>query len=269
MINLMKADMYRIVRGKGIYITFAVMLAIIILTVFIMRIAPVAGVSPEIVIEEFEFADRQLATESISGAIAAEMAIGSMNNMIYFFIPLLVLVSMATFSSGAVKNELTVGISRTKFYLSKWLLAVIISLVFMVLFLVLHIIFAAMVDGMGYWADGAIAEMLQAFGLQVLLSIGMVSVGIFFGFLTRRTSAVIGLYLALALVPSLVISILMGPFPRAIEAFHYDLSGLYFHFANPNLMTNFEIGRGIVVALAYAIVATVAGIVLFKRAEIK
>ena len=270
MTNLMKADMYRIMRGKGIYITFAVMLSIIILTVFVMRVAPIVGVSPEVVIDEFVFDDEQLmAAETMSAAIAAQMAIDSMNNIIYFFLPLLVLVSMATFSSGAVKNELTVGISRTKFYLSKWLLAVGISLAFMALFVLLHIIFALMVDGMGYWPGGAIVDMLQAFGLQALLTIGLVSVGIFFGFLTRRTSATIGLYIALALVPSLVISILMVPFPRAVEAFNYDLSGLYFHFATPSLMTNFEIGRGIIVALGYIVVATVAGIALFKRAEVK
>ena len=269
MINLMRADMYRILRGKGIYICFAIMLAVILLTVYVMRIAPTMGVSGEVVIEGFEFEDRALQDNYMSGASSATMAIGAMNNMIYIFLPLLIIVSMAAFSSRAVKNELTVGIGRVKFYLSKLFLGSILSFVFMALYLVLSVALAATVDGMGYWGSGFFTEIMQAFGLQILLLLGFVSMGVFFGFLTRRTSATIGLYIALALVPSIIISILSGPFPRALNAFYYDLSGLYFHFARPGDMTGFEICRGIIVSLVYIAVSTIAGLVLFKRAEIR
>ena len=268
MINLMKADIYRILRGKGIYITFTVMLLVIILTVYVMRSAPIAGVSPEVVIEGMEFEDRQLAQSYMTGAISAQMAINAMNNLAYFFLPLLVIVATATFSSKAVKNELTIGISRTKFYFSKWLLTAILSVVFMVLYLALSVVFAATVDGMGNWGDGFFTEILQAFGLQTILTLGFVSMGVFFGFVTRRSSAVIGLYIALTLVPSMIIYIIMGAFPRAIEAFQYELFGLYFYFAQPSNMTGFEIGRSVIVGVAYIVVSTVAGLVLFKRAEI-
>ena len=269
MINLLRADMYRIFRGKGIYITFAVMLAIIILTIFVFREAPVAGVSPEIVIEDFEFADRQLGETTITGAISAQMAVGAMNNMVYFFLPLIVIAVMATFSSGAVKNEISVGISRVKFYFSKWLLAAGLSVLFMLVYFALSVIFAIIVGGTGYWGDGLVAEIAKAFGLQTILTLGFVSLGVFFGFVTRRSAAVIGLYIALTLVPSIVISILMGAFPRAIEVFQYELFGMYFFFASPGLLTNFELWRSIAVGLAYIILPTLAGVLIFKKAEIK
>jgi len=115
MIRLMRADMYRIFRGKGIYITLGLMLLLVSLTIFVFRSAIQTGV---VVAPEDMDSAMPVVEEVISGSVAAQMALGSMDAMAYyFFLPLIIIVAMAAFTSGAVKNELSTGISRTRFYL--------------------------------------------------------------------------------------------------------------------------------------------------------
>ena len=268
MIRLMRADLYRIFRGKAIYITFAVIAIVIALTVYVMRSSMVVGMQPGELGEDFENM-LPVIHETMDGAIAAGMAINSMNNMIYFFLALIIGVGMAAFSSGAVRNEISVGISRTKFYLTKLALSSIICIAFVLAYFVLHVFMAATVGGLGEWGNGFFTDALIALGAQMFFTVAMCSVGIFLCFVTRRTAAVNGLYLAFVLVPLLVVSLLMLRFPSAGEYFNYDLGNQFYIFANTVRLSGREIARGVAVGLAYILVPTIGGIALFKKAEIK
>jgi len=147
MLNLMHADMYRILRGKGLYIIFAIVVAVAILTIFVFRAAMQTGVM--IAPADAEYFNPFLSQEVITGADAAFMALNSMDFNIYIFLPLIIIIAMTPFSSSAVKNELTAGISRAKFYLSKWILASALSIVVIALYLGLAILFGIIDSGVG------------------------------------------------------------------------------------------------------------------------
>ena len=271
MMRLIRADLYRILRGKMVYITLAVMVIIIAITVYAIRSSMVVGMYPGMLGEDFEdmMHGGPAIHETMDGAIAARMALDSMNNMIYVFLPLVIAVGMAAFSSGAIKNELSVGVGRAKFYLAKLTLGSVVCIAFVLMYFLLHVFMAVTIGGFGDWSNNLLTDALIALGAHMFFTVAACSVGMFLCFVTRRTAAANGLYLAFALVPIIVVGLLMIRFPSAAEYFGYDLGNQFYFFARAARLSGREIVRGIAVGLAYILVPTVAGIMLFKKAEIK
>ena len=269
MMNLMRADIYRIFRGKAVYVTVGVMVLIVLLTVYVMRVGMTVGVAEPAPGEYTTFEELLAPAEEMSGSVAAGIALSSMNVVIYLLLPLIVVVATATFSSGAVKNELPMGISRMRFYFSKLVLGGIFSALMMLVFLALHVLMAITVDGIGYWGDGFVLESLQIFGAQLFIMLAITAVGIFFCFATRKTGAVIGLYLAFLLAPSMIISIIAIGFENAMNLLNYDLAHQILIFSHLPVRESYEIIRGLLIGLVFLVVPTVGGLVVFKRAEIQ
>ncbi|MCL2364908.1 MAG: ABC transporter permease [Defluviitaleaceae bacterium] len=269
MFNLMRADAYRMQRGKGIYIVLGIMLLIAALTIFVFRSALIMGVqteAPEIVDGEINLFVQQ---EVITAADGAQMALASMDIMMYFILPIVLILAMAPFSSSAVKNELTIGFSRAKFYFSKLLFACTLSVLFMVVNIALYILFGTVSDGWGYWGSGLGIEVLQIFGSQVLFALAFNSIGVFMCFVFRKSGVAIGLYIAFTLVPQMVIGLLSIAFPEALRAMYFDLASLFGIFAGMPTMQSADIIQGLLIGLAWLVVPTVAGLAIFQRAEIK
>jgi len=269
MLNLMRADMYRLLRGKGIYITLAVMIGIAVLTVFVFRSAMQVGVVGEPPNLEGEYYSPFRQQEVITGADAARMAVSSMEVLMYIFLPLIIMVAMTPFSSSAVKNELTIGFSRMKYYFSKLVLSSILSVAFMIINVLVFVIFGTVRDGFGYWGSGFGLEMLQIIAAQVLFALAFNGVGLFLCFSIRKAGATEGIYIAFTLVPQIAAALLSIAFLWASRILYFDLASLFSMFANIAHLTTTEIVRGLLVGLGWLIVPTVAGLAIFQRADIR
>ena len=263
MYNLMRADMYKLLRSRGVYICLGIIIAAACLVIFVFRVAPASG----IVTEEDIFAP--VAEGYMTTTMGAELALGSINSLSFFFLAGIAVVIISVFSSGAIKNEITTGISRTKYYISKWLTCCIFSMFMMILYFSLFIVFASFADGLSFGIGDYFGEALIAFGLQLLLGIGVTSVGVFLAFVTRKAGATDGIYIAFLMVPSFVIALLDIAFDWAMSFAMYDMFFLYGVFANWANAPTSDIIRGVVVTLGFTIISTVAGIILFRRAEVK
>jgi len=268
MLNIIRADMYRILRGKGIYITFAILIAMAVLTIFVFRSSVQTGVTV-VPPEEAEYFNPFLQQEIITGADAAVMAVSSMDFQLFLFLPLIIFIALSPFSSSAVKNELTIGISRVKYYLSKWILTSALSVFMMALYLAISIVFGIIDSGVGDWSNGFVANILQSFGMQVLFALAMNSVGIFFCFVIRKAGATEGVYIALVLVPQMIFGLISIAYPDIVWVLNFDLASQFGIFAQTATLSTGEIARGLAVGAAYLIIPAVAGIALFKKAEIK
>jgi len=263
MLNLMRADMYRLVRSKGMLIALAIIIGLVALVVFVFRVAPASG----IITDEDVFTP--VAANEMTGAMGAQLAFGAMNNMGFLFLAGLHIIAISVFSSGAIKNEVTASISRAKFYITKWLMCCFVSIALMVVYLALFILFASFVDGFGYWGSGYMQEVLTTFGLQLTLAIGLTSVGVFLSFITRRGGATDGLYIAFLLAPSFILALLDMAFEWAMDLAMYDMGFLFGIFANYQAQPTADIVQGVAIAAGWTVVTVVAGILLFRRAEIK
>jgi len=261
MMNIIRADMYRIFRGKAIYITFAIMLLIAVLSVIVFMEAPQTGIIIEVTIADD-------AADAITGATAAQMAISSIDLLVYFFLPLILIVAISMFSSGAIKNEISTGLDRTKLYFSKFILSSTLSIVFMLLHVLLHIILATPINGFGYWG-GILSNMVASFGALILVALAFNSIGIFLCFVFQRSGAVNGIYLAVVFVPSAIIMLLSMAWPSVMDLISYDLFNQFPILSNVNLLSNAELACSIAICLVFILAPLAAGVTIFKKAEIK
>ena len=280
MMNIMRADMYRILRGRAVYIILAIMLVLVGLTVFVFRAAPQTGV---VIISSEPIADDALggvgemlnefllpdAAEVMSGAMAAQIALSSMDSLIYFILTLIIVIVMSMFSCGAVKNELSTGLCRVKLYFAKLALTTVLSFVLMFLYLLTTILFAIFVDGIGYWGDGFIVDALASFVALMVLVTAINSVGLFLSFVTRNESIVIGAYLAILFAPMVIIHLLAIAFPSALEILNYDILNQFGFLSQVTNITILELVRSFAICIVLILVPTFVGITVFKKAEIK
>jgi len=103
LINLMKADMYRIFRGKAIFIIFAIMLSVIILTVYVFRSAPIVVGGAVIITDDPQAlegtflegiaSEAAAPVETMSGAVASQMALGSMDILIMLYLEIFSIIA--------------------------------------------------------------------------------------------------------------------------------------------------------------------------------
>jgi len=231
----------------------------------------VGGVSftPESAAEAVD-AFREAIEPGINAATIPGILAISMENFSFFLLPIIIIVAGTIFSNGTVKNDISWGTSRTKLYFSKLILGVLLSIVMLIFYVGSSMIMAAIVGGFGSPVpDGHWIGLLQIYSAQLVLLIALVSIGVFLAFTTKRTAAVNGAYIAFCLVPPLLISLLAIANENIVRLFEYDLLSNIMGLANLPSMGTAEILRALSVGVFWLVVSTVAGVALFKRAELK
>ena len=275
MLNIIKADLYRIFRGKGIYITFGILVAIIILqaiagtgTVGMNTSAVVDGATEAEIIESAM--EETLAITKANGMAAPFVMAGASANLIYFLIPLIIFSAGIEFSSGAVKNAISRGMSRTKYYFAKLIPALFFAVIIQVFNLIIPTVIATIRHGFGGRFTGEwVVDVLKVYGAQTLIMFAITCVGAFIVFLTRKTSATIGLFIGFLLVPTLILSLLAMISSKLENLINYDLGVNMNLMANLSELPNGDIVRMFVLCAIYIIGATLAGIAIFKKSDIK
>jgi len=278
MLNIFKADIYRITRGKALLITLAVILAMNLLMVISLHVIqsgtmdPVAiTIGPEMEIEGLE--DWETFVEEMppmTGINVIAFLTQSMENFLFFLLPVIVVVAGAIFTHSTVKNDVSFGIARTKLYMSKLLLSIIIGALFLVFYMGTGMIIATIIGGFGGPAPaGHWANLTQVLGAQFVLITAMVCIGMFFAFTTKRTAAVNAAFIAFILVPALIITILSAASSSFERLFDFDLTSQIMRLADLYYMETYEILRALGVGVFWVLATTLGGIALFRRAEIK
>lgn len=281
MLNIIRADIYRIVRGKGVYITFAALLAVIVLQV-VGGANINAGITTDtfdmlnVDMEALSLADFNEETISISdlfrpptGREAAFQMMGASSNILYVLLPLLFFVGVADFSSGGARNTLACGISRGKYYCSKLILSCAFCALLLVFYVVVSVVAATIRSGFGGAFNGAyVLDVVKIFLPQLLLCLAGACVGNFFVFLFR-SPAFTGIYIAFLLVPAILILALMfvsGWFERLYD---YELTASIGALAKIASMSSGEIVKTLLVGVGYIVLAVAGGFAVFRKAEIK
>jgi len=274
MSNIIRADLYRIFRGKALYITFGALIAFIVLqavagtgTVGVNTGAISGETDAEIVSNAL---DEIAEITRADGMTAPFIMAGVGGNLVYFLLPLIVCFAGTDFSSGAVKNVLSRGVSRTKYYFAKLIPVLVCAVIIQVLNLVLPTIVATIRHGFGgnFTMDWLIS-VLKVYGTQTLLMLAIACVGTFIVFLTKKTASITALFLAFLLAPTMIFYILGMISPKLENLINYDL------VTNINLMAGFselpsgDIIRALLLCAFWIIAGTAAGTVIFRKSDIK
>ncbi len=261
MLNIIKADLYRIFKGKGIYITFIFFIAIIVLQIYSGSLGAV-GVNTDTVSSYDNI--------KLTGAIAPFATSSFVDNYLYYLLPIIVIIAAVDFGAGTVKNILSNGVSRIKYYFSKLILAFIASTVMLFLNVVLSILLATMINGFGGEFNAKfISDILRVLLPQLYLFFAMSSVGIFLTFSTKRVGALSGYYIGFCLVPMILVYILSIGWPNALKLLDYDIVSNLRMLGGIVSFSNTDLARVYLLGSFYILVSTIGGLLLFRRSEIK
>jgi len=258
MTSTLRADIYRLTHGIALYITFAIMIVLAmseILTDAITGVTVTSGnANPP-----------SRSTQPLNGATVAQALVADVTQIVFFSIPLFVAVAMAIFSCGAVKNSLAMGMSRTKLYFSALALSFGLCLLLLIVRLGVGTLTATIVNGTGDWTGTLVRTIFQDLGQQVVLLLAFTSIGVFLSFAIRNTAAVTGIYIAFAMLPLIVLTILSMSHPGLAKYLDYDLMTLVSSMGS----TPGHAARTLALGIGYIIVTTLAGLAIFRRIEIK
>ena len=137
MINMVKADLFRITKSIAFYIAIAIMLIMCLISLYIIEPGSIGQVSindvnlsqssQETVLDGMSFDDisnlsmsdiREMMLKSENYDLDRDI-LGTNMNLYYIFIFIAAIAITVDFSSGSVKNTLSSAINRKKYFLSK------------------------------------------------------------------------------------------------------------------------------------------------------
>ena len=247
MIHTIQADFYRLFRSKGFWITEFILFVLMLLGATIGATGHLMSV---------QTAPPETPTHGWNGIEALINVSNNGSNLVFLCIILVCLVLGVDLIGKLYKNNLTVGVSRTEFFLAKSFVLASIALLQLITSLVIAFIPATILNGFGTMPDGFIGNLLITIFLQFLCLLAWLSIVSFILYLTHSYLAVFIGYL----ISSIVISIPMLVFPD-IEILRY----LILDFAYAMTSNSQSILYTITVCVSVILFFSLSSLTVFKK----
>lgn len=280
MLNIIKADLYRIFKGKAIYITLLVMIIMQAFSIFIMSPGSI-GLSGNIInqsseVENVELTEKLVKAKTLKsireiireyGAFPLDkQIIGANVNLYYVFIVLVVIILTIDLSNSTIKNSLSSSISRKKYYLSKLVTCLLVSTGIVIFNNSFVYILNLLINGSSF--SSTIGSLIKITLYQLPLMYGIISMLIAISFLTKKTAIYNSISIPFISVVQLLIMGISALFRlKSANIMKYELQ-----FALSSLADNPQtqyllncIGLG----LLYFVIFNLIGYLSFCKAEIK
>ncbi len=276
MLNIMKADLYRILKGKAIYITILVIILWAVISVVAMQAGTIsAGVTTTSEEIDYELIEKLNNTNSISEYREIMKESGEFNldsdiiaengNLYYIFIVVVSIILVCDFSHKTIKNTLS-DISRKKYYISKILLIYLLSTILIFFNVYFNHFLNLIVNGSGF--TSSIGILTKQTIIQLPLMYGIISLLTCLSFVFKKGAIFNSISIPLIIVIQLLASVLMSILKVNADWFYnYE-----FQFALRNLVNNptsIYILKCALLGLAYIIIFNIIGYYSFKKTEIK
>jgi len=288
MINMIRADFYRIFRSTGIYIALCIMFAIIGISIY--DVSPgymglnangITGEQEEDalakpgnpVIDEMTYEElqamgmseyRRLKLAAMDYELDRDI-LGANINLYYIFIFTAAIAVTVDFSAGSIKNTLSSAINRRKYFASKAVtVALLISLLFFLntyLVYFSNLIFNGKNLSSGLWTVTKIS-LLQ---LPPTLALAGILTGI--AFTVKKTSIYNVITIPLVIVFQLLLMNAIHLFKVPKKLFDFELQTMFSRLANDPAMS--YILKSYAVCAVIAAVFIAIGYISFIKAEIK
>jgi len=247
MIHTIQADFYRLFRSKGFWITEVILFAL-------MLMGATVGATGKLMAIQTEEPD--IPTHGWDGVQALINASSQGSNLVFLCIVLTCLVLGVDLIGKLYKNSLTVGVSRTEFFLAKAFVVACIALLQLIISLVIAFIPATILNGFGTMPDGFIGNLLITISLQFLCLLAWLSIVSFILYVSHSYLAVFIGYL----VSSILLSMPMLVFPD-IEILRY----LILDFAYAMTTNSQAILYTISVCVTVILFFSFSGLTIFKK----
>ena len=247
MIHTIQADFYRLFRSKGFWITEFILFILMIMGATIGATGHLMAVNTT---------PPETPTHGWDGVQALINTSSNGSNLVFLCIVLACLVLGVDLIGKLYKNSLTVGVSRTEFFLAKSFVLASIALLQLIASLVIAFVPSTLLNGLGTMPDGFITNLLLTIFLQFLCLLAWLSIVSFILYVTHSYLAVFIGYL----VTSIILSIPMLVFPD-IEILRY----LILDFAYAMTTNSQAILYTITVCVTVILFFSFSGLIIFKK----
>ena len=266
MMNMIRADLYYLTRGKGIYITMAIVIALAALLVLIL--APAVPYGGNVMINNAAIPYIGTVIDGVTSIPLLYMTISQTNILLMVFVLLTV---APLFSNGTVKNDLAWGISRTKLYFSKLMVSLIVCVMMVVVYMVSGFMFATIRNGFGGpTPSGLWLTMLQTLGAQLWMFFALTSMLVFLVFVTKREGVVIVAFIFGSIIPQMLFFI-SNELGLTIPDWllYYDVISGINRLGVLEMLETRSIIIILVTGLIYFLATTIGGIAWFRKGSVK
>ena len=255
MINMVLADLKRILLGKAIYQGIAFMF------VFMFFMLVVVDQRPGELSPLYDAFNR--------GEITTTMILRANISFIGFLAVMSMLVIVGDdFKEGTIKNTICVGVSRTQFYFAKLTLAIILAVL---IFFTYHIGGAGFLTfASGIYFNYTFSDLLAtipAFAIQLFLFLACTSLGVCILFIVKKVELVF-LFLLIIQVPIILVAMLRNLIPPITHLLYIDINNAMSTLAFADFPAS-EIYRLLIIGTVYFIISTALGLFFFNRRDIK
>ncbi len=289
MINMIKADFYRVFRGAGIYIGLGLLLLLIAMSVY--DVSPgYVGVSGGLTGDESDgegtvpsggnpmiegMTYEEVSAMSVSEyrklkltAVEYELdrdILGSNINLYYVFIFLAAVVVTADFSAGCTKNTLSSTVCRRKYFVSKVITVFLLALLLFFLNTYLVYFFNLIFNGRNFTSSLWTVTKISLLQLPPMLALVCVLLGIAFS--VKKTSLYNTIAIPLDVVLQLVLMAAVQLFGAPSKIFSYLFQNMF------DMLAGEPAGRYLLesygICAAVAVVFITVGYLAFQKAEIR
>lgn len=276
MMNMAKADLYRIFRGINIYLAFGIVILMASISIGMREVGHIGNASADYNGESIMAtgdADsgskmpHTIRTDEQKKNFAVDI-LASNINLYYPIILLVYAVLMADFSNHTIKNTLSAAVSKTKYYQNKLVLILLLSTALIFFNTVFVYLLNFIVNGRAY--SGAFGRLLVVTVKQLPMLWGITSLMVLFGFLTKKAAAFNAVVIPFQVLFQVLVNVLFVITkwkPVGTFLYHYELQSALSELASSTdgsyIMTCACIG------FAEVAVSIVAGCQIFKKTEIR
>lgn len=277
MINMMKADFYRILKGKAIYFTILVIILLSAISIIGLSAGHIGlAVSSNVDMRDPEFTEKLMEAKTLKevrkvmkneGAFPLDKEeLGTNINLYYLFIVIVVIILCTDFSNKSIKNTLSSAITREKYYLSKALLVFGICTI-LVLFHNYAFYFAnLLINGKAF--TSSLLEITELTLIQLPLIYGIISLLICFAYLFQKTSTFNTIAIPFVMVFQLIVMGITNLLKIKADWFYnYEIQFALAKLADHP--TGDYIMRCMFLGIIYIVVFNLIGYYAFKSTEIK
>lgn len=273
MINLIKADFYKLFRSKGFYICTILSIAFALITLFSTNFTyntienlVNADTSPE-------------AQESFSAFLETKPNMVNMlpdsfkGVFLFTFISIAISLFVASdFSTGVMKNIASKVSKREYIFLSKFIISIFITFV-----ILLANFFTFLFGSLALWGPGKLPqnfylELLRMCGLEFLAFIAMTSIFNIISFLLGKTGVAVAINICIVSLLDIVLSLASLIIDKVFKS-DFPIND-YWVFSYPHRLSHYALETDVIVrcslvSIAYIAIITLLGVLLIKRKEIK
>lgn len=277
MMNMIKADIYRITKSPVFYIAAGIILIMIAVSIAICQPGALGTANMSALdgtglmsmnmdeLNKMSFSDMRNFMMSIEG-YKLDKEILSMNiNLYYVFIFILVVTVSADFSVGSVKNTLSYSIKRSRYFISKSVTSLVVCLVFFFANCYLAYFFNYIFNGKKISSDIGAITRICIMQLPVIIAIIAILTGL--AFIIRRKSIYCVITFTGVMIYQLISQLLTNVFGVSKIITKYELQTMIMNLSSDpsaNYIRNSYIVCGIL-----SVVFLTTGWLMFKKSEIK